>query len=664
MKKEITTINNITITVYSLNTVVVGSGAAGLNAADRLHTFGQTDIAVVTEGMNMGTSRNTGSDKQTYYKITLAGDARDSVFEMAETLYNGGAMHGDIALVEAAMSARCFYHLVDIGVPFPHNRYGEYIGYKTDHDPRQRATSVGPLTSKFMTEKLQEQIERKHITIFDGYQVIGILTDRQKHKAVGLLTLNLNDLDNADNRYVLFNCTNIVYAAGGAAGMYGASVYPVSQTGASGIAFEAGVKGKNLTESQFGIASTKFRWNLSGTYQQVLPRYVSTDSEGNGQREFLDSCFGDPGSMLDAIFLKGYQWPFDPRKLQEKKGSSLVDLMVYNETVVKGRRVFLDFTNNPSTSEKKGELDFSLLGQESHTYLEKSGALFGRPIDRLIHMNKPAYDLYLDHDIDLQTDLLEIAVCAQHNNGGLYGNIWWESTLEHFFPVGEINGSHGVYRPGGSALNSGQVGSTRAAQYIAQRYSGQPESIDAFLDTCREQIKEKLEIGETFAGSIGKESSVVVSRKAIGRRMDRCGAIIRSLETVREGIDEALGDLKNIAIDTKISSIYELPKAFRNYDLLLSQFVYLSAIASYIEDGGRSRGSYIISDPDGQLPSHELPEMFRVSLEGDNNPNRVQVAAFDNGECRIEWEAARPIPKENQWFETIWNAFLNDEIVR
>ena len=43
------------------NTLIVGTGAAGLNAADRLWSFGQKDLAVVTEGVHTGTSRNTGS---------------------------------------------------------------------------------------------------------------------------------------------------------------------------------------------------------------------------------------------------------------------------------------------------------------------------------------------------------------------------------------------------------------------------------------------------------------------------------------------------------------------------------------------------------------------------------------------------------------------------
>ena len=38
------------------------------------------------------------------------------------------------------------------------------------------------------------------------------------------------------------------------------------------------------------------------------------------------------------------------------------------------------------------------------------GALFGRPIDRLAHMNQPAIDLYRSHGIDLASGYLEIAV--------------------------------------------------------------------------------------------------------------------------------------------------------------------------------------------------------------------------------------------------------------
>ena len=135
---------------HSYHTLVIGTGCAGYHAAERLWLMGVRDIAILTEGVNCGTSRNTGSDKQTYYKLSLCGGEGDSVREMAQTLYDGGAVMGETALCEAAYSTRCFMHLVELGVPFPTNEYGEYAGYKTDHDPRSRATSCGPLTSKYM----------------------------------------------------------------------------------------------------------------------------------------------------------------------------------------------------------------------------------------------------------------------------------------------------------------------------------------------------------------------------------------------------------------------------------------------------------------------------------------------------------------------------------
>ena len=49
-----------------VNTVIVGTGAAGYNAANTLKRLGQDDILLISENRLGGTSRNTGSDKQTY----------------------------------------------------------------------------------------------------------------------------------------------------------------------------------------------------------------------------------------------------------------------------------------------------------------------------------------------------------------------------------------------------------------------------------------------------------------------------------------------------------------------------------------------------------------------------------------------------------------------
>ena len=627
--------------VFSFNTIVVGSGASGFNAADRLFDFGCTDVAIVTEGINMGTSRNTGSDKQTYYKLTLAGAEPDSVLEMARTLFDGGCMHGDIALCEAALSTRCFCKLADIGVPFPHNRYGEYTGYKTDHDPRQRASSAGPLTSRFMTEKLENQVKTKNITIFDGYKVIGIITD--KDKCIGLIAINKNELEDKNKMFALFNCTNVVMATGGPAGLYSCSVYPESQTGSNGIAFEAGVAGRNLTEWQYGIASIKFRWNLSGSYQQVIPRYVSTDRYGKDHREFLDNNFPDTQTMLNAIFLKGYQWPFDSRKI-EQYGSSLIDILVHKEIHEKGRRVFLDFMQNPVSLQH----DFSNLGKEPYDYLKQSGAFQSSPLERLAHINQPAIDLYKSAGIDLAGEMLEIAVCAQHNNGGMAVNCWWETNVPHLFAVGEAAGTHGVYRPGGSALNAGQAGSTRAAMFIADNYSQKPMPVKDFMHLATNAINPKLELARKFLENKNGLTPQEI-RAELGDRMSAFAAHIRNVDDIRKVCKQAEIQLKNIADQTVLANPRDIIAAFENVDLLIAQYVYSAAMENYIAEGGGSRGSYIIN--------RSLAQDVNSARDSSMFSGKIQEVIYSRNECKFRWENVRQIPESDDWFENVWREF-------
>ena len=104
------------------------AGAAGFQSALRLYQNGEWDLTVVTENINAGTSRNTGSDKQTYYKLTLSGKDPDSVENMAEDLFAGQCVDGDQALCEAALSARCFFCPYRTGGSFSMYRTGRVYG--------------------------------------------------------------------------------------------------------------------------------------------------------------------------------------------------------------------------------------------------------------------------------------------------------------------------------------------------------------------------------------------------------------------------------------------------------------------------------------------------------------------------------------------------------
>ena len=642
MKSSSFSIKGYELPIYTFNTVVVGTGAAGYNAADRLTQYGQQDISIVTEGIKKGTSRNTGSDKQTYYKLTLSGNEPDSVADMAKTLFDGQCVDGDLALCEAALSAGSFLRLAELGVPFPHTHYGEYIGYKTDHDPRQRGTSAGPYTSKMMTQQLEKSVHEKAIPIFDRMQVIKILVSH--NQVGGLLCLNL-DKQGTKEQFVLFRCKNVIYATGGPAGIYQDSVYPLEHYGASGIAFEAGVKGKNLTEWQYGLSSIAPRWNVSGTFMQVLPKFISTNQEGGDTHEFLNDFFTDPVHMLGNIFLKGYQWPFDVRKIAN--GSSIIDILVYIETC-KGRRVFLDFRENPGGI----PVDFSILPQEARHYLEASDACFGTPIKRLAHMNAPAVSFYKEKGVDLYTEPLEIALCAQHHNGGLTIDSWWQTNVEGLFAVGEVAGSHGVYRPGGSALNAGQVGSTRAAMYIAAKRRG------SVVSDFESQLNSLIEEGIGLADAVmGDDETIHELWKSSAIRMSRFGGAIRNQEMINRTREEVHSLLTSFKEQVRVNDPSELWRAYRLWDVLITQSMVLGAMSNYIEAGGKSRGSALYTDPHGTKPYPSLPETFSFSIEDGSRGALVQEGDFNWNGCHYTWRPVRPLPREDDFFENVWRSF-------
>ena len=567
--------------IQTYDCIVIGTGAAGYNAAIRLKQFG-VNVAIVTEGINCGTSRNTGSDKQTYYKLGLSGDSPDSVRKMAGNLFDGGCVDGDNALCEAALSARCFMNLCELGVPFPHNRYGEYIGYKTDHDPFERATSAGPLTSKYMTEALQKKAEDLDVKVFDGYRVVKLL--KTDSRVCGLLCV-------CGEETVAFRCRDIIMATGGPAGIYADSVYPECHHGSTGLAIEAGAKMQNLALWQYGLASTKPRWNVSGTYMQVLPRFVSIDEKGN-EHDFLWDYFTDKYEGLSLVFLKGYQWPFDPKKAE--KGSSQIDLLVYRECVERGRRVYLDFTKNPFP------IDFNKLSNEAFEYLNKAGATFGTPIERLQKMNAPAIELYKTKGVDLYSEYLPIALCAQHNNGGIAVDMWWQTSVKGLFAVGECAGTHGIARPGGSALNAGQVGSLRAAQYISEHPNALTEEaafckllscMDIKTDNASEQIQKAQ------------------------RRMSDVAAAVRDLDKIKDVLQITLNALKT-ADDPRLT------------DVLVTQAAVLSAMSQPMTD-----------------------------------PKKVQEVALTENGFEITVRDVRPIPNDDTFFENVWRGYRENKNV-
>jgi len=674
---ETTPIANQTITIHRYNTIIVGAGAAGMNCAVHLYEFmtdsGVTDaqdkIAVVTAGLALGTSRMSGSDKQTYYKMGTSHDVPDSAEQFAKTLTAAGCCHGDLAMAEAIGSLREFYHLVQVSVPFPHDRLGSFIGYKTDHDPSERATSAGPKTSKFMSQCLEKQLRRYGIQIHDHREVAHLITvgTGDSKRIVGVVTIDRKKLTGDDYAINVYYCKNLVLAAGGPGELYQTSVYPKGQWGIHGVAFKAGLAAENLTESQFGLASTKFRWNVSGSYCQAIPQIFSTDADGKDEREFLAKFFPSMSKMASNIFLKGYQWPFDPQRIENFQ-SSLIDILVFNETC-NGRRVFMDFTQNPIAGDSMKPFNLENLDSEAGEYLRKTNATQETPIERLSALNPLAIEIYKEHDIDLYSQPLEIAVCAQHNNGGFAVDKWWQSNIPRTFVIGEMAGTHGVKRPGGSALNAGQVGGLRAAQYIANACESDLPDYSDIQAQIDEQVTEFITALEHRKKPSHLDAAEVITE--IQKRMTASGGHIRQLDDARAALAEAIRCYKQIQEKGfRTDSARDIITAIRADNLALTSVAYLKAIVELLQQGSGSRGSHLVLAEDGReihadVINKATGKPLKFKPENKSLRDSILQITYDPQSTDLFACGSIPVrkaPADTRTFEPAWADYIKGKI--
>src|SRR5208283_5540105 len=102
------------------------------------------------------------------------------------------------------------------------------------------------------------------------------------------------------------------------------------------------------------------------------------------------------------------------------------------------------------------------------------------PLYRLMEINPESVEWFKDRGIDLaKGDLIEVAECAQHFQGGVKIDEKARTTVTGLWAAGETaGGQHGANRPGGNALLDCQVfgkiagvEAARAAPFLKARDS-------------------------------------------------------------------------------------------------------------------------------------------------------------------------------------------------
>lgn len=644
--------------LYRADCLVIGSGAAGLRAAVELARRG-VGVAVASQSAWGGTSACSGSDKQTIHTANTA-DRGDDFRAMAAAIAAGGAMDADTAYVEAVGSVRSMASLQYLGLPLPQDPLGGTLRYQTDHDEVGRATSCGPRTSRLMVKVLAEEALRLGVPVYNQTTVLRLLVDGGRLHGAICARAQARTEDNPLG-LCLFAAPVAVLAGGGPGELYRDSVYPNGCFGTLGLAVEAGLDLVNLTESQFGIGTRRegFPWNLSGTYVQAMPHIFSRDADGR-EHHFLSDYYRTTQELASNIFRKGYQWPFHATRMLDF-GSSLIDLAIARETAT-GRRVFMDFNRNPLPVAGDLPFDPARLDDDVRAYLGAAGATQALPIDRLRHMNPLSIELYRRYKIDIASAPLEFAVNNQHMNGGVAVDVWGRSSHPALYAVGEAAGTHGVTRPGGAALNAGQVFGTRAAEHIAATLGDHAPADPA---RCADAAVSDILALLAPTGAL----TVDALRDQVQARMSDAAGILCDGDTVRRALQEARAlnaalARHGIAIDRPS----EAARAIQWRQMALASEAVLTALDHYITQGGGSRGARAILDPAGErVPVSAKGPLEDVRFRAERPADRdYQIVIRHDGQgfaitgrrIRTMDQTARP------FFERDWPAWLTGAIYR
>ncbi len=389
-----------------------------------------------------------------------------------------------------------------------------------------------------------------------------------------------------------------------------------------------------------------------------MPYVYSLDSRGR-EHNFLGDYYRTTRELASNVFRKGYQWPFHATRMLDF-GSSLFDLAVFRETRA-GRKVYMDFNRNPLAVPGDAEFDLERLDADVHAYLKNSGALLEKPLDRLGKMNPLSIALYKRYKYDITQKPLEFAINNQHMNGGLSVDTWGRTSLEGCYAVGEAAGTHGVTRPGGAALNAGQVFGTRCAEHIASR-RGVEVARSSERDLVHGALSRILEI-------LRPDSSIAVGaiKAEIQARMTDHAGIVCNADGVKEAL-AAAQSLNDLIRERGVAShgAYEAARALQWRQMAIASEAVLAALAFYLDRGGGSRGARVVCAPQGdRIPlarTRPLNE-FRFLPERAEDRTVQILIRLDGQHFTIRTRAVRARDRERRaFFERDWPDFLTGAI--
>ncbi len=458
--------------IFEFDTVVIGSGLAGLTAAFYSSKFG--NVAVVTKS-ELDTSNS-------YYAqggiAAAIADDDSPELHMEDTLEAGrGLCDEDAVRILVNEGKERVLELIDLGMQFDKKNGKFVLGLEGAHSRRRILHAGGDATGKMLTcFTLQQVKQQKNITPFEYTTAVKLLKNN------GCIA-GVQALDFKTGKNLLFKTKAVILATGGLSRIFARSTNPHTATGDGiSLAWEAGAKVSDIEFIQF---------HPSALYIPGKEAYLISEA-----------VRGEGAWLLNH---KGQRFMKDIHPLAELAPRDVVAFNIFREIQESGK-------------------DYVYLSLE-HLDARKIRSRF-----KNIHLQLQEFGL------DLAKDLLPVSPAAHYMVGGIHTNLNGETNVNGLFVCGEAasTGVMGANRLASNSLLECLVFGKRASETAAKLSwpkENLPEILPVFPNSATENTF--LKIQNEIASQMMKNLGIVRNKQGLEEAISKFEAIEKDYENIQ-----------------------------------------------------------------------------------------------------------------------------------
>ncbi len=483
--------------IFEFDTVVIGSGLAGLTAAYYSSKFG--NVAVVTKS-ELDTSNS-------YYAqggiAAAIGDDDSPELHMKDTLAAGrGLCDEDAVRILVNEGKECVLEMIDLGMQFDKKNGKFVLGLEGAHSRRRILHAGGDATGKKLTcFTLQKVKEQKNITPFEYTTAVRLLKNNGRIAGV-------QALDFKTGKNLIFKTKAVILATGGLSRIFARSTNPHTATGDGiALAWEAGAQISDIEFIQF---------HPSALYVPGKEAYLISEA-----------VRGEGAWLLNH---EGRRFMKDIHPLAELAPRDVVAYNIFRQIQESGK-------------------DFVFLSLQ-HLNPKKIKSRF-----------KNIYFHLKELGFDLTKNLLPVSPAAHYMVGGIHTNLDAETNIKGLFVCGEAasTGVMGANRLASNSLLECLVFGKRASETAAKLSwprENLPETEPVFPNAETEDTF--LKVQNEIASQMMKNMGIVRNKKGLEEAVRKFEKIAENYESINH--DYNLLKIKSSATISSLIAIAALTR--------------------------------------------------------------------------------------------------------